>query len=377
MKSPICDMLGIDFPLVAFTHCRDVVVEVSKAGGFGVLGAAGYGPETLEIELNWIDEHIDGKPYGVDLIAPTSMATTDETTAEETLDMVPDDHRDFARGILARHNIDTSDLYRNQVGSGGGFLTENRATNIIDVAFSHPIKLIANALGVPPRYMLDMAKARGVVAAALVGAREHAIKQVEAGVDVLVVAGTEAGGHCGEVSTMVLVPEVLQAIEEHGRSTPVLAAGGIVTGRQMAACMAMGAAGAWTGSMWLTTAEAETSPVIKEKYVQASSRQTVRSQARTGKYSRQLRSPWTDAWESEEAPTPLPMPLQSLVSEPALGKVTKLAEGGHEGARMLATSFVGQGVGLMNSIQTTRQVVYEFMEDFLKASERLATALGE
>ena len=377
MKSPICDMLGIDFPLVAFTHCRDVVVEVSKAGGFGVLGAAGYGPETLEIELNWIDDHIDGKPYGVDLIAPTSMATTDETTADETLDMVPDEHRDFARGILARHNIDTSDLYRNQVGSGGGFLTENRASNIIDVAFSHPIKLIANALGVPPRYMLDMAKARGVVAAALVGAREHAIKQVEAGVDVLVVAGTEAGGHCGEVSTMVLVPEVLQAIEEHGRSTPVLAAGGIVTGRQMAACMAMGAAGAWTGSMWLTTAEAETSPVIKEKYVQANSRQTVRSQARTGKYSRQLRSPWTDAWESEEAPTPLPMPLQSLVSEPALGKVTKLAEGGHEGARMLATSFVGQGVGLMNSIQTTRQVVYEFMEDFLKASERLATTLGE
>ena len=377
MKSPICDMLGIEFPLVAFTHCRDVVVEVSKAGGFGVLGAAGYGPETLEVELNWIDEHIDGKPYGVDLIAPTSMATTDETTADETLDMVPDEHRDFARGILARHNIDTGDLYRNQVGGGGGFLTENRATNIIDVAFSHPIKLIANALGVPPRYMLDMAKARGVVAAALVGAREHAIKQVEAGVDVLVVAGTEAGGHCGEVSTMVLVPEVLQAIEEHGRSTPVLAAGGIVTGRQMAACMAMGAAGAWTGSMWLTTAEAETSPVIKEKYVQASSRQTVRSQARTGKYSRQLRSPWTDAWESEDAPTPLPMPLQSLVSEPALGKVTKLAEGGHEGARMLATSFVGQGVGLMNSIQTTRQVVYEFMEDFIRASERLATALGE
>ena len=377
MKSPVCDMLGIDFPLIAFTHCRDVVVEVSKAGGMGVLGAAGYGAETLEIELNWIDEHIDGKPYGVDLIAPTSMATTDETTAAQTLEMVPDEHRDFARNILAQHNIDTRDLYKNQVGASGGFLTQDRAANIIDVAFSHPIKLIANALGVPPRYMLEMGKERDVVVAALVGAREHAIKQVEAGVDVLVVAGTEAGGHCGEVSTMVLVPEVLQAIEGHGRSTPVLAAGGIVTGRQMAACMAMGAAGAWTGSMWLTTAEAETSPVIKEKYVAANSRQTVRSQARTGKYSRQLRSPWTDAWQSEEAPTPLPMPLQSLVSEPALGRVTKLAEGGHEGARQLATSFVGQGVGLMNSIQTTRQVVYEFMDDFLQATERLAAAVGE
>ena len=375
MKSPICDMLGIDFPLVAFTHCRDVVVEVSKAGGMGVLGAAGYNAETLEIELAWIDEHIDGKPYGVDLIAPTSMATNDDTTPEQTLDMVPDEHRDFARKILAQHNVDTGGLYQNQAGAGGGFLTKGRAANIIDVAFSHPIKLIANALGVPPRYMLDMGKERGVVVAALVGAREHAIKQVEAGVDVLVVAGTEAGGHCGEVSTMVLVPEVLQAIE--GRGTPVLAAGGIVTGRQMAACMAMGAAGAWTGSMWLTTAEAETSPVIKEKYVAANSRQTVRSQARTGKYSRQLRSPWTDAWESEEAPSPLPMPLQSLVSEPALGRVTKLAEGGHEGARHLATSFVGQGVGLINSIQTTRQVVYEFMEDFLQASERLAAAVAE
>ena len=377
MQSPVCEMFGIDFPLVAFTHCRDVVVEVSKAGGLGVLGAAGYGPETLEIELNWIDEHIDGKPYGVDLIAPTSMAVTDDTTPDETLDMVPDEHRDFARGILAQHNVDTSDVYRQQRGASGGFLTKQRAGNIIDVAFSHPIRLIANALGVPPTYMLDMAKSRSVVAAALVGAKEHAIKQVDAGVELLVVAGTEAGGHCGEVSTMVLVPEVIEAIERHGKPAPVLAAGGIVTGRQMAACMAMGAAGAWTGSVWLTTAEAETSPVIKEKYVAASSRQTVRSQARTGKYSRQLRSPWTDAWESEEAPQPLPMPLQSLVSEPALAKVTKLAEGGHEGARHLATSFVGQGVGLMNSIQTTRQVVYEFMEDFASAAERLATTVEE
>ncbi len=377
VKSPVCEMFGIDFPLVAFTHCRDVVVEVSKAGGLGVLGAAGYGPETLEIELSWIDEHIDGKPYGVDLIAPTSMAVTDDTTPDETLDMVPDEHRDFARGILAQHNIDTSDVYQHQRGASGGFLTKQRAGNIIDVAFSHPIRLIANALGVPPTYMLEMAKSRGVVAAALVGAKEHAIKQVDAGVELLVVAGTEAGGHCGEVSTMVLVPEVIEAVERHGKPAPVLAAGGIVTGRQMAACMAMGAAGAWTGSVWLTTAEAETSPVIKEKYVAANSRQTVRSQARTGKYSRQLRSPWTDVWESEEAPQPLPMPLQSLVSEPALAKVTKLAEGGHEGARHLATSFVGQGVGLMNSIQTTRQVVYEFMEDFIAANERLARAVSD
>jgi NAD(P)H-dependent flavin oxidoreductase YrpB (nitropropane dioxygenase family) len=376
LKSPICELLGIEFPLVAFTHCRDVVVEVSKAGGLGVLGAAGYNAETLEIELSWIDEHIDGMPYGVDLIAPTSMAVSDDNDSpEEILDMVPDEHRRFATGILAQHDIDTADVYQGQRGGAGGFLTSGKAANIIDVAFSHPIKLIANALGVPPRYMLELGKERGVAVAALVGAKEHATKQVEAGVDVLVVAGTEAGGHCGEVSTMVLVPEVAQEVE--GSGVPVLAAGGIIQGRQMAAAMAMGAHGAWTGSMWLTTAEAETSPVIKEKYVAATSRQTVRSKARTGKYSRQLVSPWTDAWESEEAPEPLPMPLQSLVSEAPLAKVTKLAEGGHKGARALATSFVGQGVGLMNSIQSTRDVVREFMEDYIAAVERMSGTLEE
>ena len=375
MKSPICEMLGIEFPLVAFTHCRDVVVEVSKAGGMGVLGAAGHNAESLEIELRWIDEHIGGKPYGVDLIAPTSMAASDDDTSETMLSRVPQEHRDFARSILAQYHIDTSDLYRNQRAGGGGFLTSKRAANIIDVAFAHPIKLIANALGVPPRYMLEMGKARGVAVAALVGAKEHAVKQVEAGVDILVVAGTEAGGHCGEVSTLVLVPEVCDAVK--GSNVAVLAAGGIVTGRQMAACMAMGAHGAWTGSMWLTTTEAETSPVVKEKFVQASSRQTVRSKFRTGKYSRQLRSPWTDAWESEDAPDALPMPLMSLVSEPALAKVTKLAESGHPGARQLATYFVGQGVGLMNSIQDTRTVVREFMEDYLAAVERLSATIED
>lgn len=375
MKSPICDMLGIEFPLVAFTHCRDVVVEVSKAGGIGVLGAAGYDAQSLEVELNWIDEHIDGKPYGVDLIAPNSMAAGEQDNSDSKLAQVPQQHRDYAMDILASHDIDAGDIYQNQKGDMTAFLTAKQAGNIIDVAFSHPIKLIANALGVPPRYMLEMGKERGVAVAALVGAREHAALQVEAGVDILVVSGTEAGGHCGEVSTMVLVPEVCETVKDSG--VAVLAAGGIVTGKQMAACMAMGAHGAWTGSMWLTTAEAETPPIIKQKYVQASSRETVRSKYRTGKYSRQLRSPWTEAWESEEAPKPLPMPIMSLVSEPALAKVGKLADGGHEGAKQLATYWVGQGVGLMNAVQDTRTVVREFIEDYLEAVERLLGTLDE
>ena len=190
MKSPICEMLGIEFPLLAFTHCRDVVVEVSKAGGMGVLGAARMSPKELEIELRWIDEHINGMPYGVDLIAPASMAITEQTdTPEQIRSMVPDEHRQFAINILQKHDIDASGLYE-ETGGSGGFLTSARAANIIDVAFSHPIKLIANALGVPPSYMIEMGKQFGVATAALVGAKEHAIKQVHAGVDILVVSGT-------------------------------------------------------------------------------------------------------------------------------------------------------------------------------------------
>ena len=375
MNSLICDLLDIEFPLIAFSHCRDVVVEVSKAGGFGVLGAARYNASTLEAELSWIDEHIDGKPYGVDLIAPTSMAVAEENGAAKDLkNRVPQEYFDFASGILERHDIDASDVYANQYESDS-FLTKNKATSIIDVAFDHPIKLIANALGVPPAYMIDMGKEKGVATAALIGTREHAIKQVEAGVNIVVASGTEAGGHCGDVSTLVLIPEVSSVLKDSG--VPVVAAGGIVTGRQMAACMAMGAAGVWTGSVWLTCAESDTPPVLKEKMLRASSRETVRSRSRTGKHSRQLRSPWTDAWESNTAPEPLSMPLQSQVTENPLAKVTRLAEIGHEGARQLSTSWVGQGVGLMSSTQSAKAIVYDFMQDYLVASERLQASLSD
>ncbi|KQZ62487.1 monooxygenase [Sphingopyxis sp. Root1497] len=377
MLSPICAMLGIEFPLLAFSHCRDVVVAVSKAGGMGVFGAASLPPERLEEELAWIDEHIGGRPYGVDLIVPNSFAGKGEENA--ALPPIPDEHKAFISGLLQKHGVDDSDLSLPGAArtSLGDNMSDAGAAALLEVAFRHPIGLIANALGVPPPLMLELGKRNNVPVAALVGTRDHALAQVRAGVDILVVAGGEAGGHCGEVATMVLVPEVAAAVEAVGANTPILAAGGIVTGRQMAAAMAMGAHGAWTGSVWLTTAEAETNPVVKEKMLAASSRDTVRSKSRTGKPSRQLRSPWTDAWEAEGAPKPLPMPLQSLVSEPALRKVDKLSEGGHEGAKHLATYWVGQGVGLMNEAMGAGQVVQEFKEDWIAACERLNGFIGD
>ena len=376
MKSKLCSQLGIEFPLFAFSHCRDVVVEVSKAGGLGVFGAVDVrSPEALEAELKWIDDHIDGKPYGVDFIVPAKFSGqgTGETVAQAAA-RIPDEHKSFARKLLQDHGIDTADLTDERFERGSKItrnIREQGAQSLLDVAFNHPIALVANALGPAPPVMIDRAKAAGVLVAALVGSPEHAIRQAKAGVDIIVAAGTEAGGHCGEVGTIVLVPEVLDALHNLGISLPVLAAGGIVTGRQMAGCMAMGAAGAWTGSVWLTTSEAETSPAVKEKMLAATSAGTIRSRSRTGKFCRQLRSDWTDAWEQEGAPRPLPMPLQSMVSDTAMSKVLKLANGGHEGARKLASYFVGQGVGLMNTTQSTRSVVIDFMNDYLLACERL------
>ena len=372
-------MVGCEFPLFAFSHCRDVVAAVSKAGGFGVFGAVGHTPESLEIELSWIDEQVGGKPYGVDLIVPTAMADREGSlTPEELLERVPDEHRRHVENVLAQHGIDTAGLWEASIPEGfGDNLRERGASAQLEVALRHPIRCVVNALGAPPPFMVEQARARGIAVGALTGSREHALKNVEAGVDFLVVSGTEAGGHCGEVSTLVVVPEVIETLKQRGLDVPVLAAGGIVTGRQMAACMMMGAEGVWTGSVWLTTAEAETLPSIKEKMLSASSRQTVRSRSRTGKYTRQLRSPWTDAWQGPEAPEPLPMPLQGLVSGPALQRIDKLAEAGHQGAKQLATYWVGQGVGLMNAPLSARAVVQNFMEDFASAWEHMRAVMEE
>ena len=207
-------------------------------------------------------------------------------------------------------------------------------------------------------------------------AEQPGLRLAEAGCDVIVAQGGEAGGHCGEVSTIVLIPEVVRALKAAGHDVPVLAAGGIMTGSQMAACMAMGAAGAWTGSVWLATTESECSQIFREKMVAARSRDTVRSKGRTGKYSRQLVSAWTDAWEGPDSPGALPMPMQSLIAEPAIHKATKSAEGGNADARPLVTYFVGQGVGLVDNIVSARSVVQDFMSDYAEAVERLNASVG-
>jgi NAD(P)H-dependent flavin oxidoreductase YrpB (nitropropane dioxygenase family) len=375
MRTEVCETFGIEFPLFAFSHCRDVVAAVTAAGGLGVLGAVAYTPERLEEELRWLDDHVGGRPYGVDVLVPGKLADVaaeagrdEHGGAARMLEAVPKEHWDFLAQLFAKYGVPVPDLTSAEAPGGAGRqVTAEGATELIDVALAHPIRLIASALGPPPPIMVEKARAAGIPVAALVGTVEHARRQVAAGADLIVAQGGEAGGHTGEISTMVLVPEVVDAVAP----LPVLAAGGIATGRQMAAAMALGAAGVWCGSVWLTTEEAETEPTVKRKMLAATSRDTVRSRSRTGKPARQLRSAWTEEWDGPGSPGALPMPLQMIVAEGAMRPINKAAERGNEGAQQLANYFVGQVVGLMNTVKPARQVVYDMIEEFADAIDRL------
>ncbi len=374
MNNELCRMTGADFPLFAFSHCRDVVAAVSRAGGFGVLGGSSFTPEALQIELDWIDAHVDGKPYGIDILIPEHQSVDSSVTFDQLVERIPARHRDFVIELLARHDVRIAP--EDVINKRRPPTLPDVGEALMDVAFRHPVRLIANALGIAPRSMIERGRKHGVPVAALVGAKEHAIRQVNAGVDIIVAQGGEAGGHCGEVSTLVLVPEVIRAIRPI-RAVPVLAAGGIMMGQQMAACMAMGAQGAWTGSVWLATTESETSETFRQKMIAATSRDTVRSTARTGKPSRQLRSAWHDAWEGPESPGVLPMPMMPMLSFQPLAAVDRAADAGNPRARELVTYFVGQGVGLVDRIRSARAVVQDFREEFAEAMESLTAAVSE
>jgi len=373
-------MLRIEFPIVAFSHCRDVVAAVSKAGGLGVLGAVAHTPESLETDLLWIEEQVGDRPYGVDLLLPIKYvgAESGGITREAVAALLPAGHREFVDELLARYGVpplpqlpeggDLSALATNLTISPRGY------EPLLEVTFARQrAALVASALGPPPPDLIARAHDAGALVAALAGSRAHAERHKAAGVDIIVAQGTEAGGHTGEISTMVLVPEVVDAVAP----LPVLAAGGIGRGRQIAAALALGAEGVWCGSVWLTTEEAETHPAVKEKFLAATSRDTVRSRSLTGKPARMLRSAWTDAWETPEAPAPLGMPLQSALVATAQARIARAAKGPGSGAYDLVNYFVGQIVGSMNSVRPAGQVVIEMVNEYIDAVERLSQLLAE
>jgi len=368
MRTRVKDLLGIEFPILAFSHCRDVVAAVSRVGGFGVLGAVAHTPDQLDHDLTWIREESGGAPFGIDLLLPQKYVGADEggLDAAGVARRLPAEHKAFLDGLLDNYGVPAlpdDDRIAGRVMN----VSPAGIAPLLDVAFAHPIRLIASALGPPPPYLVERAHKEDVLVAALAGSPVHASRHANAGADIIVAQGTEAGGHTGEISTMVLVPEVVDAVAP----IPVLAAGGIARGRQLAAALALGAEGVWCGSVWLTTEEAETDPVVKEKFLSASSADTVRSRSLTGKPARMLRSPWTDEWARPDTPEPLPMPLQTALVAEAQARIHRSAHHKGSGAEQLDTYFVGQVVGTMDRVKPARQVVLDMIEEYVDTYERL------
>jgi NAD(P)H-dependent flavin oxidoreductase YrpB (nitropropane dioxygenase family) len=372
MRTAFTALVGVEHPIVGFNRSPGVVAAVTNAGGFGVLAASAYTPDELDAQLTWIEGQIGGKPYGVDLLVPEKFAAGDPGNLVASLRaQIPAEHLTFIRELLARYDIPESAGVAN-ADEIAASLNPAGATALLDVAFQHRIALIANALGTPPPDLVARGRAAGVVVAALVGQPKHAVRQIDAGVDLLIAQGTEAGGHTGTIATMVLTPEIVDIAGDR----PVLAAGGIASGRQMAAALALGAAGVWCGSVWLASDEDVANQALKAKFVGATSSDTLRSPTRTGKPARQLRSAWHDEWERAGSPAPLPLPLQPMLVNDAWQRIDRAADAGHEGALALESYFVGQVVGSFREVRPAGEITRQIVADCEQAIAGLAAVAG-
>jgi NAD(P)H-dependent flavin oxidoreductase YrpB (nitropropane dioxygenase family) len=361
LRTPICERFGIEYPIFGFTPSEHVAAAISRAGGLGVLGCVRYNDAAeLETALTWMDANTDGRPYGVDVVMPTKVPA--EGTQLDLGQYIPDGHRDFVEQTLLRLGVPPLPADEEKRDGVLGWL-HSVARAHVEVALEHPVKLIANALGSPPDDVIAAAHDRGIAVAALAGKAEHAARHVARGVDIVVAQGYEAGGHTGEIASMVLVPEVVDAV---GSQVPVLAAGGIGSGRQIVAALSLGAAGVWMGSYWLTTQEyvlGTGATGLRDALLSATSSDTVRSRIYSGKPARLLKNKWTNAWDEPGAPEPLPMPLQNILVSEAH---QRLMESGNPAVVPMP---VGQIVGRMNDVRPVADVMTALLAE---ADETLA-----
>lgn len=363
MRTPICDEFGIDYPIFAFTPSEHVAAAVSRAGGLGVLGCVRFNDtEELEKTLSWLDDNTDGKPYGVDIVMP--MKVPEEVKGLDVSSMIPDEHKKFVDQTLLKLGVPPLPEGEGREGVLGWL--HSVARSHLDVALQHRPVLIANALGSPPVDVIEKCHEHGVKVAALAGAAKHALSHVANGVDIIVAQGYEAGGHTGEVASMVLQPDIVDAV---GPDVPVLGAGGIGSGRQIAASLALGSQGVWTGSIWLGTEEyrnlSANHGAWETAFTRATSSDTVRTRIYTGKPARLLKTKWTESWNEDGAPSPLPMPLQNLLVAEAHNRIVAANDPD------VISMPIGQIVGRMNEVKPVAQVMSELIAEFEDSVARL------
>ncbi|OUM03909.1 NAD(P)H-dependent flavin oxidoreductase [Variovorax sp. JS1663] len=347
LTNALCRRLGIRLPVFGLAHRVEVAAAISRAGGLGVYAAARDGPHELEDKLRLLRRLCPDHPVGVDLLLPTGLPG--HNTREAVAAAVPQGHRDFVRTLFDRHQVPPAthgNFFSQYVRSQSLFEEQMDAVTASDV------DVFAAGVGTPPQ-VLARARAAGQQTIALVGSVRHAGKAIAAGAEILVAQGYDAGGHTGPIGTFTLVPQIVAAAQ--GR--PVIAAGGIGTGAQVAAAFALGAQGAWLGTLWLGTREHELPAALAAKLIAAGSEDTVITRAHSGKPCRVLRSAFSDAWEAPGAPQPLAMPYQQALTGELLAAVEE-----HEIAPLMYEA-AGQSVDWLRRIEPVADVMERLVRE--------------
>jgi nitronate monooxygenase len=367
IRTRVCDILGIDVPIVLAgmggASTPELAAAVSNAGGLGVLGAAGCGPRQLR---EWIQRtrSLTEKPFGVDTLLPASVRRAaqraGDADAPKPGELLPD-MQAFAREFMEREGLAPYEGGTAREPDGPPVFTPEFFDAQMEVILDEKVPVYASGLGNPGPWM-DEFRANGTRVMAVVGAVRHAVQVNASGLDVIVAQGHDGGGHNSPVGTMALIPQVVDAVGD----TPVLGAGGITDGRGVAAAMMLGAEGAWVGSAFLAAEESGIHDFQKQAIVDATEEGTKVSRAVTGKPARIIRSKWLDWWERNER-EPLPMPYQSRVAGPVLAA----ADRDHRAD--VNPGFAGQGIGMIKAVRPAKVILEEMaaeLEDVLKRNAR-------
>ena len=357
LHNQLCQDLGAHVPIFGFTHSLDATIAISKAGGVGIWGATRSTPDEIEAGVTRMAAELGDLPYGLDLVIPPNMPERDNRPEIEAA--IPDEHRQFVAGLRAKYGVPDD----GEPGMRSRFVrSEDMARAQVDVVMDSQIKVLALGIG-SPEWVIGPAKERGKTLVSLVGQPKHAERAIQAGADILVAQGTDAGAHTGPIGTFSLVPQIVDIGAANG--IPVVAAGGVATGRHIAAALALGAVGVWVGTAWLFCAEEHLAPETQAKLLAAGSADAVISRADSGKTLRQIRTSWTDEWAAAEAPEPLKMPYQDILVGDLLGQIDR-----HR-VKPLMHSPVGQSVAYFDEPTTVAEVMAHLVDDAEAALGRL------
>jgi len=310
-RLPLCKRLGVPHPIFGFSHSVEVTAAICLAGGVGIYGATRDMPEEIERKLSQIRKLVGQRPFGVDLLLPKGMdESADRASVAAKL---PQEQKDFIAYLADKYQVPqaTQDtFFSSQIRTNALFDAQ------IDAVMNSDVDLFATGIG-GRKDAVERAKALGKLTVSLVGSPKHVVAAKDWGIDLIVAQGHEAGGHVGKITTLSLIPQVVDIAGD----IPVLAAGGIADGRQVAAALALGAQGVWLGTVWLAAREHRTSEALLKQIIAAGSEDTLVSRAHSGKPARLIRSNWTDEWSSPGAPEPLPMPLHQVLTGPLIAAV--------------------------------------------------------